>query len=94
LTTLINKIYTKKEKEKCLFTHIFAVRFLFILDSNAPEFENNKSFYTRQLSKDLTVNIYKNGGWGYYKRIAVENSKNHTKITESLVFKNFSSSNR
>ncbi|VVC29220.1 Hypothetical protein CINCED_3A006213 [Cinara cedri] len=66
------------------------LRFLFILDSNAPGYESNKSFYMNQLSKDLMVNIYKNGGWGYYKRVFVENIKDN-KTPQNLVLKKVSS---
>jgi len=65
------------------------LRFLFILDSNAPDFESNQSFYTDQLSKDLIVNIYKNCGWGSYKRILLRDLKDDIKVNKSLVFKNF-----
>lgn len=46
---------------------------MFILDSNAPEFKFNKTFYTDQLSKGLIINIYKNGSWGSYKKIVIQN---------------------
>jgi len=58
------------------------------LDSNAPDFESNKTFYTTQLSKDLLVNIYKKGDWGYYKRIALHDLKDDILINENLVIKN------
>jgi len=62
---------------------------LFVLDSNAPDFSSNQAFYTNQLSKDLIVNIYKNGGWGSYKRIVLQDLKDDIKINKNLVFKNF-----
>jgi len=65
------------------------LRFLFILDLNAPDFESNPSFYTDQLSKDLIVNIYKNGGWGSYKRIHLRDLKDDIKVKKNLVFKKF-----
>lgn len=67
----------------------FYVRFVFILDSNAPDFESDQSFYTDQLSKDLIVNIYKNGGWGSYKRTGLIDLKDET--INNLMFKNFNS---
>lgn len=70
-----------------IYTFIFN-RFLFILDINAPEFESNKSFYATQLSKNLLVNIYNNGDWGYYKKIVIQDLKDNMKVNENLVFKN------
>jgi len=58
------------------------------LDSNAPDFETNRSFYTTQLSKDLLINIYKNGDWGYYKKIVLKDFKDDIKVNENLVIKN------
>jgi len=59
------------------------------LDSNAPDFNSNQTFYTNQLSKDLIVNIYKNGGWGSYKRIILQDLKDDIKINKNVVLKNF-----
>lgn len=59
----------------------FTCRFLFILDSNAPEIESNKLFYTNQLCKGLIINIYKNGRWGCYKRTVFENLENNADMT-------------
>jgi len=58
------------------------------LDSNAPDFNSNQTFYADQLSKDLIVNIYKNGGWGSYKRTVLQNLTDDTKVNKNLVFKN------
>jgi len=58
------------------------------LDSNAPDFDSNQTFYTNQLSKDLIVNIYKNGGWGSYKKIVLQDLKNDIKVNKNLMFKN------
>lgn len=66
----------------------FFFRYVFILDPNAPKIETNKSFYTNELSKNLILNIFNNGGWGYYKRVFVEDLKN--KITQNQVLKNIS----
>jgi len=63
---------------------------VFILDSNAPDFDSHQSFYTNQLSIDLIVNIYKNGGWGSYKKIALQNLKGDVKDNKNVVFKNLS----
>ncbi|XP_060835401.1 fatty acid synthase-like [Rhopalosiphum padi] len=70
------------------------LRFLFILDSNAPDFDSNQTFYTNQLSKDLIVNIYKNGGWGSYKKIVLQDLKNDIKVNKNLMFKNLTKNNK
>lgn len=66
------------------------VRFIFILDENAPEFESNVPFYTNQLFKGLIINIYKNGGWGSYKNVVLQDLKDDIEITENMTLKNFS----
>ncbi|CAH1725990.1 unnamed protein product [Aphis gossypii] len=81
INSYVNAILQKYKSKK--------LRFLFILDSNAPDFNSNQSFYTNQLSKDLIVNIYKNGGWGSYKRIVLQDLKDDIKINKNVVFKNF-----
>ncbi|KAF0755952.1 fatty acid synthase-like isoform X1 [Aphis craccivora] len=93
------KIYiiSKSEPLGDIITHVKEIlqkykskklRFLFILDSNAPDFNSNQTFYANQLSKDLIVNIYKNGGWGSYKRTVLQNLTDDTKVNKNLVFKN------
>lgn len=72
------------------YNYDFICRFLFILDSNAPEIEFAKSYYTNQLCKDLIINIYKKGGWGYYKRILYQDLKNNFKITDISVLEKIS----
>jgi len=57
------------------------------LDSNAPDFDSAKSFYKNQLAKGLMINIYKNGGWGYYKRTSVQDLKENTEIIENSIKK-------
>lgn len=39
---------------------------IFLLDENAPKFSLEDSFYQQQLSKQLKVNVFKNGEWGSY----------------------------
>lgn len=48
-------------------------RFVFYLDKSGPEFDVTNAFYTKQLDKNLFVNIYKNGEWGTIVRNIVEN---------------------
>ncbi|KAI5699085.1 hypothetical protein M8J75_016105 [Diaphorina citri] len=45
---------------------------IFLLDLKAPKFSLNESFYQQQLSKQLKVNIFKNGEWGsyYYENVS------------------------
>lgn len=61
---------------------------MFILDPNAPEFQSNKVFYTNQLSKGLIINIYKNGGWGSYKKIKVQNLESNIREVENSTLRN------
>ncbi|XP_026822789.1 fatty acid synthase-like, partial [Rhopalosiphum maidis] len=86
INVYVNEILQKYKSKK--------LRFLFILDSNAPDFDSNQTFYTNQLSKDLIVNIYKNGGWGSYKKIVLQDLKNDIKFNKNLVFKNLTKNNK
>ncbi|XP_029343545.1 fatty acid synthase [Acyrthosiphon pisum] len=99
------KIYiiSKSEPLEGISTHVKEMlhkykskklRFLFILDSNAPDFDKNKSFYATQLSKDLLVNIYKNGDWGYYKRIVLQDIKDDIKVNENKLYKHFTKNSK
>lgn len=73
------------------FLILTIARFLYILDSNAPDLETNKSFYTKHLSKGFIVNIYKNGGWGFYKKIVLQDLNNDIKsIKIPALLKNIS----
>lgn len=76
-----------RTKNSAVFFFFF-FRYIFILDSNAPDIETNKSFYTNELSKNLILNIYNNGGWGYYKRVFIEDLKDKT--AQNQVLKNVS----
>lgn len=72
-----------------MYLNLFVVRFVFILDSNAPEFDSDQSFYKNQLAKGLIVNIYKNGGWGSYNKITVQDFKSDIEISKNIVTKHF-----
>lgn len=61
----------------------FFLRFLFIFDTNAPDIELCKSFYLDQLSIGSIVNIYKNGGWGSYKRVALHDEIDNNVANEN-----------
>ncbi|XP_050423058.1 fatty acid synthase-like [Adelges cooleyi] len=60
------------------------LRFVFILDSDAPELHTNKTFYEEQLCKDFIINTYKNGGWGSYKNSFIENIKTDDRCSHQL----------
>ncbi|KAJ3653408.1 hypothetical protein Zmor_012661 [Zophobas morio] len=47
------------------------VKCFFMMD-DAPEFDPRKSFYSKQISKNLAVNIYKNKSWGTYRHSVLE----------------------
>ncbi|XP_025423656.1 fatty acid synthase-like [Sipha flava] len=49
-------------------------RFFFILENSAPEFNIKNSFYSKQIAKDLLVNVYENGEWFTYQEIELINS--------------------
>lgn len=46
---------------------------MFLPDSS-PEFDIFHPFYKEQLSKNLAVNILKNGQWGTYRHLLLENN--------------------
>jgi len=59
-------------------------RFFFIFDNTAPDFSINNPFYTKQLAKDLLVNVYTNGKWVTYKEkefINIINTRSSTRKT-------------
>ncbi len=39
------------------------------MDENAPEFSIHSPFYESQLSKNMKINVYKNGAWGTYRNL-------------------------
>lgn len=49
------------------------VRLYLIMDKNAPAFEINSQFYADQIFKDLVVNVFKNGEWGSYVHLKLNN---------------------
>ncbi|EAT46627.1 AAEL002237-PA [Aedes aegypti] len=61
----------------------YPVRCVFIDDRSAPPFAQSEPFYKNQLSKDLTINVYRNGTWGSYRHALmdlkpkVESVRNH-----------------
>ncbi|XP_063924717.1 fatty acid synthase-like [Zophobas morio] len=49
------------------------VQCFFMMDE-APEFDPQHSFYCKQISKNLAINIYKNKSWGTYRHLLLEES--------------------
>lgn len=47
-------------------------RCVLVMDKKAPPFSVNHPFYKEQLAKDLAVNIYKDGKWGSYRHLLLE----------------------
>lgn len=45
------------------------------MDSAAPPFSLDDPFYIDQLSKDMTVNVYKDGKWGTYRHTLLDANK-------------------
>lgn len=48
------------------------IKCIFVQDSAAPPFNPNSEFYKSVLEKGLTFNIYKNGKWGTYRNLHLE----------------------
>lgn len=47
-------------------------RMVFIQDANVEKFSFTSKLYAEQLSKDLTINVYKNGGWGTFRHLKLD----------------------
>ncbi|CAH1641071.1 unnamed protein product [Spodoptera littoralis] len=45
---------------------------LLISDPSAPPFNPDLEFYEEQLKKDLAINVYKDGQWGTYRHLLLE----------------------
>nr|CAD7589404.1 unnamed protein product [Timema genevievae] len=48
------------------------VRCVFLQDSKTPKFSISDSLYATQLKKDLVMNVYRNGVWGSYRHIRLD----------------------
>lgn len=58
------------------------------MDDTAPTFSIHHPLYKTQLAKDLAVNVYKNGTWGSYRHLLLENIgtiKTHHAYVNTLV---------
>jgi len=61
-------------------------RFFFVLDNSVPGFSTNNPFYSKQLAKDLLVNVYQNGRWVTYKEFKFMNVINtQTSMKKTLL---------
>jgi len=49
-------------------------RGFFIIDESAPPFSLSNPFYAEQLAKDLATNVYKDGTWGSYRHLQLEDN--------------------
>lgn len=50
------------------------IKCIFVQDVNAPVFDNNEKFYEKILSKGLAFNVYKDGKWGTYRHVKLQNA--------------------
>lgn len=51
------------------------IRCFFIQDSSAPNFATTNEFYTKQIEKDLALNVFKNGSWGTYRHLLIKEDR-------------------
>lgn len=49
------------------------VKGVFIQDTRAPKFDAQSPFYSKQLEKNIAVNVYKDGQWGTYRHLLLDN---------------------
>lgn len=56
----------------CIRREIANVRYVFIQDSNAPKFDLSSQFYAQQLEKGLMANVLKEGQWGSYRHLQLD----------------------
>lgn len=48
------------------------IKCVLILDETAPKFDSKDEFYKKHLMKNFSVNVYKNGKWGTYRHLKLE----------------------
>ncbi|KMQ91967.1 fatty acid synthase [Lasius niger] len=56
----------------CIRREIANVRYVFIQDCNAPKFDLSSQFYAQQLEKGLMANVLKEGQWGSYRHLQLD----------------------
>lgn len=61
-----------------------------MLDNSAPGFSTRNSFYSKQISKDLLVNVYQNSRWVTYNEIKFINVINTQKSMKKTLLANLS----
>ncbi|XP_031628812.1 fatty acid synthase-like [Contarinia nasturtii] len=47
-------------------------RLIFVQDAKVEQFSFTSKMYANQLSKDLIINVYKNGGWGTFRHLKLD----------------------
>lgn len=71
---------------KCVIHEYRFYRFFFLLDNSTPSFNTKSPFYSKQLAKDLLVNVYTNGEWVTFKEIEFINTINtQTSLKKTLL---------
>uniref|UniRef100_A0A336MXS7 CSON007968 protein n=1 Tax=Culicoides sonorensis TaxID=179676 RepID=A0A336MXS7_CULSO len=65
LSGIIGLVNCLRREPKCDATCIF------IDDNNAPKFDPENPFYKKQLEKGLGINVYRNGAWGSYRHLTL-----------------------
>ncbi|XP_072745100.1 fatty acid synthase-like [Anoplolepis gracilipes] len=56
----------------CIRREFANVRYVFIQDSNTPKFDLSLPFYAKQLEKGLMANVLKEGQWGSYRHLPLD----------------------
>lgn len=51
-----------------------SIRCMFIDDPTAPKFSLNDPFYQKQLKLELAINVFRNGKWGSYRHLQINNN--------------------
>ena len=54
--------------------------YFFIQDENASKFSLSHTFYLEQLNKQLVANVLKNGKWGSYRHLPLENQNGNPSL--------------
>ncbi|XP_055692304.1 fatty acid synthase-like [Lutzomyia longipalpis] len=62
-------------------------RLFFIQDTNAPTFSLTNPFYAKQITKNLIMNVLKNGSWGTYRYLKL-NNQDQTHLVEHAFVNN------
>lgn len=64
----------RKEKGEAL------VRYIFLSDKDSQKFALDDPFFINQLEKRLFANVFKNGAWGSYRHLLLEEANYHKSI--------------